>query len=101
MIPIACWRRGATRIGQRSSEDRMSTAISARAAFRGTLLLAARISARHEGGPMRSVTVVLVSLFCLATQSAHGADTLQSELEAMHARWFKAFDGGDGATMDQ
>jgi ketosteroid isomerase-like protein len=26
---------------------------------------------------------------------------LRSELETLHAKWFKAFDGGDGATMDQ
>jgi ketosteroid isomerase-like protein len=26
---------------------------------------------------------------------------LRSELEAIHARWFTAFDGGDGAAMDQ
>lgn len=26
---------------------------------------------------------------------------LRSELEALHAKWFKAFDSGDGATMDQ
>jgi ketosteroid isomerase-like protein len=26
---------------------------------------------------------------------------LSGELEALHAKWFKAFDGGDGAAMDQ
>jgi hypothetical protein len=26
---------------------------------------------------------------------------LASDLEALHAKWFKAFDSGDGATMDQ
>lgn len=26
---------------------------------------------------------------------------LSTELEALHAKWFKAFDGGDGAAMDQ
>ena len=31
---------------------------------------------------------------------AQGADT-QSDLEALHAKWFKAGDNGDGATMDQ
>jgi ketosteroid isomerase-like protein len=33
---------------------------------------------------------------------AQGMDgKLRSELEALHAKWFKAFDSGDGATMDQ
>jgi hypothetical protein len=27
--------------------------------------------------------------------------TLGSELEALHAKWFHAFDTGDGITMDQ
>ena len=26
---------------------------------------------------------------------------LSGELEALHAQWFKAFDAGDGAAMDQ
>jgi hypothetical protein len=31
-----------------------------------------------------------------------GSDTnLRSDLESLHAKWFKAFDGGEGATMDQ
>jgi ketosteroid isomerase-like protein len=31
-----------------------------------------------------------------------GADAnLTTDLEALHAKWFKAFDSGDGATMDQ
>src|SRR5262249_31281849 len=33
---------------------------------------------------------------------AQGTDAnLRSELETLHAKWFKAFDSGDGATMDQ
>ena len=32
-------------------------------------------------------------------QSSNSA--LGAELEALHAKWFKAFDAGDGATMDQ
>ncbi len=32
-------------------------------------------------------------------QSSNSA--LSAELEALHAKWFKAFDAGDGATMDQ
>jgi ketosteroid isomerase-like protein len=51
---------------------------------------------------MRTAVVILLSLLCSAPLVAQGADaSLQSELEAMHAKWFKAFDSGDGATMDQ
>jgi hypothetical protein len=35
----------------------------------------------------------------LAAQSTDAS--LESELSAIHAKWFKAFDVGDGATMDQ
>jgi ketosteroid isomerase-like protein len=48
-------------------------------------------------------TAILIVLFLLSTtvmgQSADGA--LRPELEALHAKWFRAFDSGDGATMDQ
>ena len=51
---------------------------------------------------MRLAKVILVSLVCLTPLITQAADSnLQSELEAMHAKWFKAFDSGDGATMDQ
>ena len=48
-------------------------------------------------------TAILIVLSLLSTtvmgQSADGA--LRPELEALHAKWFRAFDSGDGATMDQ
>lgn len=48
-------------------------------------------------------TAILVVLSLLSTtvmgQSEGGA--LRPELEALHAKWFRAFDSGDGATMDQ
>ena len=51
---------------------------------------------------MRAAIVVLFMFLCSATLAAQGADgTLRAELEALHAKWFKAFDSGDGATMDQ
>src|SRR5436853_6792192 len=51
---------------------------------------------------MRSATLVLVTLLCSTSLMAQGTDAnLRSELEALHAKWFKAFDIGDGATMDQ
>jgi ketosteroid isomerase-like protein len=50
---------------------------------------------------MRSVVLIFLTLLYSAPLMAQGADTaLRSELEALHAKWFKAFDGGDGATMD-
>ena len=51
---------------------------------------------------MRTAMAILLSVLCSTSVVAQGADAkLQSELQAMHAQWFKAFDGGDGATMDQ
>ena len=51
---------------------------------------------------MRSVTVTLMILLCSTLLMAQGADTnLRSELETLHAKWFRAFDCGDGTTMDQ
>jgi ketosteroid isomerase-like protein len=50
---------------------------------------------------MRSVILILLTLLYSAPLMAQGADTtLRSELEALHTKWFKAFDSGDGATMD-
>ena len=51
---------------------------------------------------MRRLLVVLFALFCstlLFAQSA--APDLQTELENLHAKWMKAYDNGDGVTMDQ
>ena len=51
---------------------------------------------------MRIAIVILSILFCSAACIAQGADAnLQRDIEALHAKWFTAFDGGDGATMDQ
>jgi ketosteroid isomerase-like protein len=50
---------------------------------------------------MRSAILILLTLVYSAPLMAQGADaSLRSELEALHAKWFKAFDSGDGATMD-
>lgn len=51
---------------------------------------------------MRSALVIFLSALCsipLVAQSVNAS--LTSDLEALHAKWFKAFDNGDGATMDQ
>lgn len=51
---------------------------------------------------MRSALVIFLIALCCISVVAQDADAnLQSDLEALHAKWFKAFDGGDGATMDQ
>jgi ketosteroid isomerase-like protein len=51
---------------------------------------------------MRSALVVVLILLCSGFLMAQAADAnLSSELEAIHAKWFKAFDTGDGAAMDQ
>lgn len=51
---------------------------------------------------MRSAWVIFLSVLCVTPLMAQSADAnLASDLEAIHAKWFKAFDSGDGATMDQ
>jgi ketosteroid isomerase-like protein len=51
---------------------------------------------------MRSALVIFLSVLCSIPLVAQSADAnLASDLEALHAKWFKAFDSGDGATMDQ
>jgi ketosteroid isomerase-like protein len=51
---------------------------------------------------MRPVLVIFLIVLCPIILVAQGADAnLTSDLEALHAKWFKAFDSGDGATMDQ
>ena len=49
---------------------------------------------------MKSLTVLLVTLMCSLVVNAQSGN-LQSDLEALHAKWFKAYDAGDGATMNQ
>ena len=49
---------------------------------------------------MRFVLLIFVILLCSIPFVAQVADAkLPSDLEALHAKWFKAFDSGDGATM--
>jgi len=50
----------------------------------------------------KSLTLLLVTLLCaLAATAQSGNSNLQSDLEALHAKWFKAYDAGDGAAMNQ
>jgi hypothetical protein len=50
---------------------------------------------------MRSAILILSILLCSTILVAQGADaTLLSDIETLHTKWFRAFDGGDGATMD-
>ena len=50
---------------------------------------------------MRAAIVALLTFLCSTTVLAEGAqDKLRPELEVLHAEWYKAFDGGDGAAMD-
>jgi hypothetical protein len=51
---------------------------------------------------MYSAILIVFSLLWSTSVMAQGTDAnLRSELEVLHAKWFKAFDSGDGATMDQ
>ena len=51
---------------------------------------------------MRSALVIFLSVLCSTPFVAQSADAnLGSDLKAIHAKWLKAFDSGDGATMDQ
>ena len=50
---------------------------------------------------MRSATLVLfIFLLSLPAIPQDKEDSLSKELQALHAKWFKAFDNGDGETMD-
>src|SRR5215813_13243975 len=56
----------------------------------------------HKGEAMRLATLVFLTLLSSLSMVAQSTDkNLESELSAIHAKWFKAFDTGDGATMDQ
>ena len=51
---------------------------------------------------LKSLTLLVVTLIgSLAATAQTGNENLQSDLEALHAKWFKAYDAGDGATMDK
>jgi ketosteroid isomerase-like protein len=51
---------------------------------------------------MRSAWLIILVVLCSTFVVTQGADAnLRSDLEALHAKWFKAFDSGDGAAMDQ
>jgi ketosteroid isomerase-like protein len=51
---------------------------------------------------MRTAILMVFTLLYSMPLMAQGSDgKLRSELESLHAQWFKAFDSGDGATMDQ
>src|SRR5438270_10933363 len=51
---------------------------------------------------MRSVLLISLLVLCSMPLVVQGADAnLTSDLEGLHTNWFKAFDSGDGATMDQ
>ncbi|HKW17183.1 MAG TPA: nuclear transport factor 2 family protein [Terriglobales bacterium] len=51
---------------------------------------------------MRRAPILLFALFCSIPLFAQSpSNVLQSELQALHAKWFKAYDSGDGVTMDQ
>ena len=51
---------------------------------------------------MRSTIFIVLAFLWSVPSMAQGTDRqLLSELQAQHAQWFKAFDNGDGATMDQ
>ena len=51
---------------------------------------------------MHVAVIMVLSLLWSMPSLGQGADSkLLAELEALHAKWFQAFDNGDGATMDQ
>jgi ketosteroid isomerase-like protein len=51
---------------------------------------------------MRSANLFLVTFLWATPLIAQATDSeLRSELQALHTKWFKAYDTGDGATLDQ
>ena len=50
---------------------------------------------------MRALILTGLIVLCSISAIAQDSDSaLKGQLETLHAKWFKAFDGGDGATMD-
>lgn len=55
-----------------------------------------------EGGHMRALIFAMVALVCSFSVLAQSPETgLRADLEGLHAKWMKAYYGGDTATMDQ
>lgn len=51
---------------------------------------------------MRRLPIFLFTVFCSTLLFGQSATTdLQNELQNLHAKWMKAYDNGDGVTMDQ
>jgi ketosteroid isomerase-like protein len=50
---------------------------------------------------MYSAILIVFSLLSTSLMAQSTDGKLRSELEALHTTWFKAFDSGDGAMMDQ
>jgi ketosteroid isomerase-like protein len=50
---------------------------------------------------MYTAMLIVFSLLSSSLMAQSTDSKLSSELEALHAKWFTAFDSGDGATMDQ
>ena len=57
---------------------------------------------RYVGSVKKSLVLTFVAVvICSATAVVQAGDVkFQSELEALHQKWFAAYDKGDGATMD-
>lgn len=54
--------------------------------------------------PAIRIRHVLAGMLCLCsflTVARASDDDVAARIEALHARWFKAFDAGDGAAMDR
>jgi ketosteroid isomerase-like protein len=58
-------------------------------------------SASGRGQKMYTAILIVFSFLSTALMAQSTDAALRSELEAMHSKWFKAYDSGDGATMDQ
>ena len=51
---------------------------------------------------MRSVLIVALAVASsISVMAQNSGGDLRMQLEALHDRWFKAFDSGDGVAMDQ
>ena len=51
---------------------------------------------------MRRAPIFLLAMFCAIPSFAQSPSAdLKTELQALHAKWLKSYDNGDGVTMDQ
>jgi ketosteroid isomerase-like protein len=50
---------------------------------------------------LKALMLLLFTVTCSLPGTAQSGGTLKFDLETLHSKWLKAYDAGDGATMDR